>query len=259
MKTFKYLVLLACMTFGMANVAKSQDDLTFTIKDISFTMKYVKGGSFKMGATSEQTDDAKDNESPVHRVKVSSFYMGETEVTQDLWNAVMDNNPSYFKGDNLPVDRIKWDDCQEFIRRLNSLSNNLYHFRLPTEAEWEYAARGGKHSNGTKYSGGSEINSVAWFADNSSKTTHSVKSKLPNELGLYDMNGNVWEWCSDWFDNYKSKKQTDPQGPTTGIYRVLRGGSWMDRAERCRVSLRNPYWPTEGPHTVGFRIVMSQN
>ena len=144
--------------------------------------------------------EAYGDESPVHSVTLSSYYMGETEVTQALWKAVMGNNPSRFKGDNLPVENVSWNDCQEFIRKLKQKTGK--NFRLPTEAEWEYAARGGKKSNGYKYSGSNNIGSVAWYDDNSSNQIHAVKGKRLNELGLYDMSGNVWEWCSDWYGQY---------------------------------------------------------
>jgi len=167
---------------------------------------------------------------------------------------VMGTNPSYFKGDSNPVEKVSWNDCQEFIRKLNSLTGRT--FRLPTEAEWEYAARGGNQSKGYKYSGSNTLSSVAWYADNSSSQTHAVKTKSPNELGLYDMSGNVYEWCSDWYGSYQSSTQTNPQGPSSGSDRVLRGGSWEINARCCRVSLRNNYSPDVRYYDHGLRLVL---
>ena len=232
--------------------------ITVTANGVSFVMKKVAGGTFQMGATSEQGSDADDDEKPVHSVTVSTFYMGETEVTQALWKAVMGNNPSNWKGDNLPVEQVSWNDCQEFIRKLNSLTGRS--FRLPTEAEWEYAARGGSRSNGTKYAGSSSIGSVAWYTDNSAGKTHAVKGKSPNELGLYDMSGNVWEWCSDWFSlsYYSSSPSSNPKGSSSGSGRVLRGGSWYSVAGGCRVSCRGNYAPDNRYDHYGFRLCLPQ-
>ena len=159
-------------------------------------MVFVKGGTFMMGATPEQGSDAGDGEKPVHSVTVSDFYIGKYEVTQAQWKAVMGKNPSHYKGENRPVERVSWYDIQKFIEKLNAKTGKRY--RLPTEAEWEYAARGGNQSKGYKYSGSNDIGSVAWYTNNSGDRTHPVGQKQPNELGLYDMTGNVWEWCSDW-------------------------------------------------------------
>ena len=219
-------------------------------------MVYVEGGTFDMGATSEQGSDAYGNESPVHQVTVSSFYMGETEVTQRQWKAIMGSNPSYFTGDNRPVERVSWNDCQMFIQKLNQLTGRT--FRLPTEAEWEYAARGGVHHSGYKYAGSNSVGGVAWYHDNSGSQTHDVKTKQPNALGLYDMSGNVWEWCSDCFGSYSSGAQTDPQGPSSGSYRVLRGGSLDGSARYCRVSRRDGYYPGDRDCSIGFRLSIVQ-
>ena len=227
------------------------DDLIIPVNSVNITMKSVAGGTFQMGSDDSEADS---DEKPVHSVTVSTFYMGETEVTQALWKAVMGTNPSYFKGDNLPVEQVSWNDCQDFIRKLNQLTG--MNFRLPTEAEWEYAARGGNQSNGYKYAGSNNIGSVAWYADNSG--THAVKGKSPNELGLYDMSGNVYEWCSDWKDSYSSGSQTNPKGPSSGSGRVLRGGSWASFAEFCRVSNRSGYDPDFGDGDRGFRLVLPQ-
>ena len=226
---------------------------TITANGVSFVMKRVEGGTFQMGSTD---NEAYDDEKPVHSVTLSPFYMGETEVTQALWKAVMGTNPSHWEGDNLPVERVSWDDCQEFIRKLNQLTGK--DFRLPTEAEWEYAARGGKRSNGYKYAGSNSLGSVAWYADNSDRKTHAVKGKSPNELGLYDMSGNVWEWCGDWYGNYGSGSQTNPKGAGSGSCRVLRGGSWGIIAGGCRVSNRFSRDPGYRGLNVGFRLCLPQ-
>ena len=234
------------------------------IAALNVEVVYVQGGTFTMGCTFEQGSDCYSDETPSHRVTVSSFYIGKYEVTQKLWEAVMGNNPSGFKGGNLPVENVSWDNCQEFILKLNSKTGKT--FRLPTEAEWEYAARGGNKSNGYKYSGSNTLRDVAWFGQcngntydngNSGEKTHSVGSKSPNELGIYDMSGNVWEWCSDWYGSYSSGSQTNPTGPSSGSYRVLRGGSWNYRAWRCRVSNRFDYYP-DYHDGFGFRLILVQ-
>lgn len=189
-------------------------------------MVYVSGGTFTMGGTSEQGSDAESDEKPTHNVTLSSYYICKYEVTQALWRAVMGSNPSYFKGDNLPVECVSWNDCQTFINRLNSYTGR--NFRLPTEAEWEFAARGGNYSRHYKYSGSNYIGDVAWYDNNSGNRTHPVGTKQPNELGLYDMSGNVYEWCSDWYGSYSSYSQSDPTGPNSGSGRVERGGSWIN-------------------------------
>ena len=218
-------------------------------------MVYVSGGTFTMGATSEQGSDAYDDEKPTHSVILSSFYLCKYMVTQALWQAVMGNNPSRFKGNNLPVENVSWNDCQTFITRLNSLTGK--NFRLPTESEWEYAARGGNRSRGYKYSGSNGLSDVAWFDDNSGGKTHPVGCKNPNELGLYDMSGNVWEWCSDFYGIYDSSSQTNPIGVSSGSYRVSRGGSCLGDASFCRSSSRGYF----GPVFCGFnglRLALSQ-
>ena len=209
-----------------------------------------------MGATSEQGSDADSDESPVHDVTLSSYYIGETEVTQELWEAVMGSNPSYFSGSQKPVENVSWNDCQEFITKLNELTGE--NFRLPTEAEWEYAARGGNKSKGYKYSGSNTIGNVAWYDDNSSSTTHDVKTKQANELGIYDMSGNVWEWCQDWYSStyYSSSPSNNPTGPTSGSDRVLRGGSWYDYSGSCRVSNRGSSIPGGVGGDCGFRLIL---
>ena len=227
---------------------------TITVNGVSFKMVAVGGGTFTMGATSEQGSDAYSDESPTHSVTLSDFAIGETEVTQELWKAVMGSNPSYFSGTNLPVEKVSWNDCQTFISKLNNLTGK--NFRLPTEAEWEYVARGGNKSKGYKYAGSNTFGDVAWYYGNSSSMTHPVKQKLPNELGLYDMSGNVWEWCQDWYGSYSSSAQTNPTGSTSGSYRVLRGGSWISDARDCRVSSRGNTTPTNTYNFLGLRLAL---
>ena len=228
---------------------------TFTVNGVSFTMIGVEGGTFTMGATSEQgTSEPWDDEYPTHSVTLSNFAIGETEVTQELWRAVMGSNPSYFSGTNLPVENVSWNDCQTFIQKLNQLTGKK--FRLPTEAEWEYAARGGKKSKGYKYAGSNTLSDVAWYSDNSSSKTHPVKQKQANELGLYDMSGNVWEWCQDWYGRYSSSAQTNPTGPSSGSERMVRGRSWYDSASDCRFAPRGSGSPGIRNHHLGFRVVL---
>ena len=227
---------------------------TFTVNGISFEMVYVEGGSFDMGATYEQGDGVWDNEKPAHSVTLSDYYIGKCEVTQELWEAVMGSNPSFSKGAQYPVEQVSWNDCQEFISRLNSLTGRT--FRLPTEAEWEYAARGGNKSRHYKYSGSGNIDDVAWHDGNSGGTTHAVGTKTANELWIYDMSGNVWEWCYDWKGSYSAGAQTNPQGPSSGTYRVLRGGSWNYNASYCRVSNRNYNDPDFSFNGLGLRLVL---
>ena len=217
-------------------------------------MVYVSGGTFTMGATSEQGSDAENDEKPAHNVTLSGYYIGKYEVTQELWEAVMGSNPSCFKGDNLPVERVSWYDVREFLRKLNAMTGKNY--RLPTEAEWEFAARGGNSSRGYKYSGSNSLGSVAWYYDNSGSRTHAVGTKSPNELGIYDMSGNVLEWCQDWYGSYSSSSQRNPKGPNSGSYRVRRGGSWGTFARFCRVSNRSYDAPGSRTSSLGFRLAL---
>ena len=227
---------------------------TIVVNGVKFNMVKIKGGTFRMGATSEQSNYDND-EKPVHSVTLSDYYMGETEVTQELWEAVMGSNPSRFMGDNQrPVERVSWDDCQEFIKKLNQLTGK--EFRLPTEAEWEYAARGGKYSRGYKYSGSNNSDEVAWYGTNSGDKTHPVATKKANELGLYDMSGNVLEWCNDWYGDYHSNSQTNPTGPSQGEYRVLRGGSWDFNDGGVRVSDRLNFTPDFRYDNQGLRLAL---
>ena len=219
-------------------------------------MVRVEGGTFTMGATSEQGNSAYSDEKPTHHVTLNTYFIGETEVTQKLWQAVMGNNPSKFKGAKRPVEQVSWGDCQDFIQRLNQLTGRS--FRLPTEAEWEYAARGGKKSKGYKYAGSSSIGDVAWYDGNSGKQTHDVATKRANELGLYDMSGNVCEWCQDWKGWYSSDSQTNPTGDISGDYRVIRGGSHSLYDWSCRVSNRSATGPWGSDCMLGLRLVLEQ-
>ena len=236
-----------------------EKDLTFNVKGVSFKMVKVDGGTFTMGATAEQGKDAHDKERPVHQVTLTDYYIGQTQVTQALWKAVMGDNPSYYKGDNLPVEKVSWYDCQTFIKKLNGLLSDQLggmRFALPTEAQWEFAARGGNKSKGYKYAGSNNIDDVAWYNDNSSVKTHPVAQKQPNELGLYDMSGNVWEWCQDWYDRYSSNAQTDPQGPASGTNRVNRCSSCLSTPEYCRVFNRYCNSPDNRYSELGFRLCL---
>ncbi len=225
------------------------ENKTFTVNGVSFEMVFVEGGTFQMGS-----NDGESDEQPVHQVTLSNYHIGKTEVTQELWQAVMGSNPSYsgFKGAKNPVNNVSWNDCQEFISKLNRLTGGR--FRLPTEAEWEYAARGGNKSRGYKYSGSDYLGRVAWYEDNSDSKVHPVGSKSPNELGLYDMSGNVREWCSDWYDSYLSSPQTNPTGPSSGNNRMGRGGSWDHNATRCRVANRGGSAPAFSSGSLGLRL-----
>ena len=244
--------------------------------DVPDNMVFVEGGTFQMGSTDGDSD-----ERPVHSVAVSGFYIGKYEVTQKEWKDIMSSNPSNWKGDNLPVEQISWYNAVEFCNK-KSIKEGLtpcytgsgknikcnfsaFGYRLPTEAEWEYAAKGGNLANGLdlrngekiyyKYSGSNNIKEVAWYTKNSNSKTHSVGSKQPNELGIYDMSGNVWEWCWDWYDNYSSIIQTNPKGVSTGLNRVRHGGGWCNYAEYCLVANRGSGNPDSSKNYVGFRIV----
>ncbi len=308
--TKRFFIALALLLAVPALVfaQQTQNPLTITVKGVSFKMIRVQGGTFTMGATSEQGSDAYDWEKPAHKVTLSTYYIGETEVTQELWKAVMGSNPSEFKPKETnaarcsydafvadvqrlnakkpgsmhvptrqewdaamvttsgslkrPVENVSWEDCQEFIRRLNELTGKK--FRLPTEAEWEFAARGGTKSAGYKYSGSNDINTVAWYTVNAYDKgksspdygTHVVKTKKPNELGIYDMSGNVYEWCSDWYGDYTDAAQTNPKGASSGSDRVFRGGSWRGSARNCRSSYRYNDTPDDRGYYLGLRLVL---
>ena len=204
-------------------------------------MVYVQGGTFTMGRTSSKAYWCDDSDQPVHQVTVGSFYICKYEVTQKLWKAFMGNNPSWTKADNMPVEWVNWVTAQKFIRKLNAFSGKK--FRLPTEAEWEYAARGGNRSHNYLYSGSDDINAVAWWKDNSGDKLHPVGTKRPNELGLYDMTGNAYEWCSDWQEPYQSGAQTNPKGPQTGDWKVMRGGNQSSSESESGVMTRSQCMP----------------
>ncbi|MBZ0197523.1 MAG: SUMF1/EgtB/PvdO family nonheme iron enzyme [Ignavibacteriaceae bacterium] len=239
-------------------------------------MVFVEGGTFTMGCTSEQGDDCYYWEKPVHQVTMSDFYIGKYEVTQELWVSVMGSNPSDFKGSKLPVERVSWYEAVEFCNRLSDKEGlqraysgsganitcdfNSNGYRLPTEAEWEYAARGGKLTMRYKYSGSDNTGAVAWYGDNSGGKTHAVGLKQPNEIGIYDMSGNVWEWCWDWYsDNYyTSTSWANPKGPSSGEYRVLRGGGWFSVARSCRVAFRGNLMPDDRDSNYGFRLAKTR-
>ena len=209
-------------------------------------MVYVVGGSFQMGSKKGDND-----EKPIHTVSISSFFMDKTEVTQAQYRKVIGKNPSRFSGcDDCPVENVSWHDANAYAKKVGK--------RLPTEAEWEYAARGGSVGSPTTYAGSNNIDAVAWYDDNSGNKTHPVAQKQANELGLYDMSGNVWEWCSDWYDDdyYGRSPKNDPEGPSSGSYRVLRGGSCHDASSKCRSSLRLRLYPGYGyGYYYGFRCV----
>lgn len=253
------LAILSCKSNGASTEAADQtakDSLiTLTANGVSFNMVLVKGGTFTMGATPEQGEDAQDNEKPAHEVTLSDYFIGETEVTQALYEAVMESNPSDNVGADLPVEMIDEGDCELFAQRLSELTGRK--FRLPTEAEWEYAARGGNKSKGFKYAGSDNVEDVAWCGDTESGT-HPVKGKAPNELGIYDMSGNVDEYCSDEYAPYSEESQTSPKAEveeSPGL--VTRGGNFCDdSAPDCRVSKRG-YSAGYVFGSLGFRVVMT--
>jgi len=242
---------------------------TFTVNGVTFTMVIIDGGTFSMGAPGGDAD-AWDNEFPAHRVTVSSFLIGQTEVTQELWIAVMGNNPSLWNGwhgedfgTNIqrPVENVSWNECQTFITKLNEMTGQT--FRLPTEAEWEFAARGGNKSMGYKYAGSDDVDEVAWYAlvwgteyNTYGDGPQSVATKKANEQGLYDMSGNVHEWCQDWYGSYGWAPKNNPTGPVTGTHRVYRGGDWMNGARTCRVSKRSNGTPTFASGQLGLRLAL---
>lgn len=221
--------------------------------DLGIEMVFVKGGTFIMGS-----NDGEDYEKPTHQVTLSDFYIGKYEVTQKQWRDIMGSNPSNFKNcDNCPIEMISWNDVQGFIKKLNQKTGKNY--RLPTEAEWEFAAHGGTSASSAvtnKYAGSKSINEVAWYKGNSSSKTHPIGQKKANELGIYDMTGNVWEWCNDWGGNYSSGSQTNPQGASSGTNRMMRGGSWYYNATNCRVTNRGMNNPEARLSNCGFRLVL---
>ena len=241
-------------TGGGTQGGNNSTNKTFTVNGVQFTMVAVDGGTFQMGS-----NDGRDNQKPVHSVTLSSYYIGQTEVTQALWKAVTGSGSSwsYFEGDNLPVESVTCNDCQYFINKLNQLTGER--FRLPTEAEWEFAARGGNKSRGYIYSGSDNIDDVAWHTGNSGKKTHPVGTKAPNELGIYDMSGNVWEWCQDWYGSYSNSAQTNPTGPASGYAsgyaRMFRGGCYRF----CVSTVFRNYYDFQAANIdLGFRLALSK-
>lgn len=228
----------------------------FIAHNVMIEMVRVEGGTFTMGATAEQASDAFSDELPTHKVTLSPFLIGKYEVSQTLWLAVMGENPSVNTGINLPVDNVTWNECQTFITKLNELTGK--NFRLLTEAEWEYAARGGNKSKGYKYSGSNNLGDVAWYIDNSNNTSHAMGTKAPNELGIYDMTGNVMEWVSNWKGSYSSGAQTNPTGPDSGTYRVNRGGSYGNVERLSRITNRNSIDPNMSSKTMGLRLCLPE-
>ena len=242
---------------SISSVSSGNNEISIPVKNgITIDMVKVEAGTFMMGATSEMQNPL-DREKPVHQVTLTNdYYMGKYEVTQALWQAVTGKNPSKFKGDNLPVEQVSWKDCQKFISKLNSMTGRK--FRLPTEAEWEYAARGGKKSRGYQYSGSSTVSDVAWYDGNSGDKTHPVGTKQANELGIYDMTGNVLEWCQDWYDSYVRSSQTNPIGAVSGVSRVWRGGCCVSYARNCHSSSRKYLIPDACLYYLGLRLVLSE-
>lgn len=259
-----------------SGVRMDGDDLVFTCEgtEYHYKMVYVSGGTYTMGCTSEQGDNCRDNERPAHRVTVSGFYMGQTEVTQALWMAVMGSEPYVYyghawneadgRGPNYPAYSVTYDDIKKFISKLNSQTGK--NFRLPTEAEWEFSARGGNNSKGYKYSGSNNIDDVAWYGENSGSKLHPVALKQSNELGLYDMSGNLDEFCNDWSaERYSGDEQNNPQGPTSGSYVVTRGGNYYKSDPKysiypddlgCRVTFRGSFPPDMDATFIGFRLAL---
>lgn len=259
-----YSNLIANRTFSLIVDGESTGQITINsneeiikVGNQEIVMVYVEGGRFTMGATPEQVKDAYGDEKPTHYVTLSNFRISKYEVTQELWTTVMKNNPtrSDLVGAKRPVVNVSWEDCKEFIRKLNQLTNR--NFRLPTEAEWEYAAREGKNRK-YRYSGSNRIDDVAWYSGNSNTMVHPVGyQKQANELGLYDMSGNIYEWCQDWYEgHYSGEEQENPTGPKSGTYRVRRGGSWTRNERDCRVAFRGYLNPDKGDAETGLRLAL---
>ena len=235
------------------------ENKTITVNGITVTMIAVEGGLFAMGAQKVDPNEpnydseAWDREAPVHLVTLSDYYIGETEVTQELWEAVMGTQPSHFIGDKKPVEQVTWYNCQSFVMKLNQLTGMK--FRFPTEAEWEFAAKGGNKSEGYYYSGSDDLSEVAWYAAEGKKT-REVKTKMPNELGIYDMCGNVMEWCYDLFGDYTSDHQINPTGYANGTDCIIRGGCCLSDATYCRTTVRSCLLPGGQSYGIGFRLAL---
>jgi formylglycine-generating enzyme required for sulfatase activity len=249
-------VLIAAFFIALvSNRTHASESEFFNVRGVPFEMVFVEGGSFMMGCDTNSVRCIRD-EVPMHRVTLSDFYIGKSEVTQLLWQAVMGNNPSKLKGDHLPVELVSYKDCQTFIKRLSEITGRQ--FAMPTEAQWEYSARGGNKSRGYKYSGSNDIDAVAWYSGNSGGRPRRVADKLPNELGIYDMTGNVFEWCSDWYNEkyYESSPEESPTGFALGTFRVFRGGSWRNTPQFCNVTRRNYIRPDKRYNDLGLRLVL---
>lgn len=232
--------------------------LHFQVKDQHFTMIFVQGGTFWMGADPERDEDTFGDEVPLHLVNVPNFYLAQHQVNQNLWQALMDDNPAYFTGMNHPIETVSWDDAQGFIQKLNTLTGHS--FRLPSEAEWEYAARGGQYGLGCRYAGSNRLKEVGWYGENSHEESKKTSQKYPNELGLYDMSGNVWEWCEDdWHRNYEGAPQDGSAwiDAERGSYRVYRGGAWSNNSQSCRSAYRYYWTPVDRYSHLGFRLALS--
>ena len=260
----QYFLVVVVATFFASQYYVNAQDLRHPAEP---EMVFVEGGTFMMGCTEEQGSDCRNDERPAHSVTVSSFYIGKYPVTQGQWTAIMGTTISQQRdlagvnqairgeSDNHPMYYVSWEETQEFVRRLNDSTGMNY--RLPTEAEWEFAARGGTQSRGFKYSGSSIMTNAGWFNNNSGSGTHPVGTKQPNELGIHDMSGNVWEWCSDRYGAYSETPKSDPTGATVGTRRVMRGGSWGSPASQCRITYRNNFPPGTRNSNDGFRMALS--
>ena len=255
-KRFLLMMLIACVTTSSAQTK------AFKANGVFFSMVYVEGGSFMMGAPANDTE-CDNNCRPAHKVTLSSYYIGKYEVSQRLWEAVMGSNPSTYRSSipkiiDAPVHDVTWFDCQKFISELNKLTGKQ--FRLPTEAEWEFAARGGKKSKGYKYSGSNDLEAVAWYDGETPSDIGSIgeyRFRQSNELAIYDMTGNVDEWCQDWYGPYRKTAQVNPKGPNTGTSRVLRGGSYISSNKNWKVWERMKDTPYYSSRRLGLRLVLS--
>ncbi len=254
MKRLLIIIALATILLGGCG-PKEEIVLKIPGSNAQIIMRLIPEGSFVMGSPADELD-RDDDEGPQHTVTISKrFYMGIYQVTQEQWQAVMGNNPSEFISQGSPVERISWSDCQAFITELNT--KGIGKFRLPTEAEWEYACRAGST---TRFPWGddltySEIGTYAWYLENSDFSTHTVGQKAANRFGLYDMQGNVWEWCNDWYGDYDASPQVDPKGPAEGDFRTARGGSWFDDPFYFRSANRYDFDPADKYNNLGFRLV----
>lgn len=256
MKGQKYVVVGIDELEGNVNTAIPKDSVICDVKGVRFVMMGVQGGTFTMGNTAEQKRRSSD-EIPTHQVSINTFYISQTEVTQSLWEIVMGGNPSVWKNPKAPVENISWWDAEDFINKLNLITKK--HFRFLTEAEWEFAARGGVKSNVTQYSGSWKVADVAWYGENSDWHPHEVKCKKPNELGIYDMSGNVDEWCSDWKCDYGSKSLVNPKGCKQGERKIIRGGGFYGYSADCRTAHRDCLEPGSKRGFVGLRLAMEYN